>query len=83
MQAAKYFYIWHLQIFLHVHSVNLLSSVEIGMPMADLPILEFSGKSQSSWALSTGPTTRSLVLMPPTWSLFLTVWSEKCTPLAC
>ncbi len=35
------------------------------------------------WALRTGSTTGRQALMPPPWSLFLTVWSVTCTPVAC
>ncbi len=33
--------------------------------------------------VSTDPTTGHQVLIPPSWSLFLTVWLVTCTPVTC
>ena len=42
-----------------------------------------ANRAAPCWAVSTGPIRGSRALLPPSWSLFLTVWSETCTPVAC
>ena len=42
-----------------------------------------ANRAARCWAVSTGPTRERPALKPPSWTLFLTVWSETCTPVAC
>ncbi len=53
---------------------------ENGKPVVDLLILVFSGKCQSC-CMILDCEHRSLI--PSSWSLFMTVWSVTCTPVAC
>ena len=41
-----------------------------------------ANQATGCWAVSTGPTRGRQALMPTSWSLFLKVWSETCTPAA-
>lgn len=45
---------------------------ENGAQIANLPILP------KCWAVSIYPTRGSWALMPPSWIMFLKVWSERC-----
>ena len=70
----------------HVLSVNLLSSVKrTGRQWRTCQFwcsLANANRAARCWAVSTGPTRGRRALMPPSWSLFLTVWSETCTRVA-
>ncbi len=77
----------HLQTLSHLTHVNLLSSVKrMGRQCWTCQFscsLANANRAARCWAVSTGPTTGRQALMPPSWSLFLTVWSVTCTPVAC
>ncbi len=61
----------------HFHNCHMCS---VWAPMVALLILAFSGKCQSC-CMILDCEHRSLI--PPSWSLFMTVWSVTCTPVAC
>ncbi len=53
------------------------------VPMLELLILVYADQAAQCCTVSTDPTTGHQVLIPPPWSLFLTVWSVTCTPVTC
>lgn len=59
------------------------------VPVDDLPLRHFlcfvvnAYWAAQCWAVSTGCTKEHGAFMPPSWSLFVTVWSKPCTPVAC
>lgn len=67
----------------HMLSVNLLSSVKRMEPhwwtFWFCWSLVNAIRSACCWYVNTGPTDGCQPLMPPSWSLFLTVWSKTCT----
>ncbi len=71
----------------HVLRMNLLLSVK--STGRQWRIFQFCySMANASWnprcrAVSTGPTRGHRALWPPSWSLFLIVWSETFTPVAC
>ncbi len=71
----------------HMLNVNLLSAVKrIGYQWWVCQFwcsLTNANETAQCWAVSTGPTTGCWALMPPVWSLFLTVYSETCLPVVC
>ena len=42
-----------------------------------------ANRAPQCWAMSTGPTTGSHALRPPSGCVFLNVWTETFTPVAC
>ncbi len=42
-----------------------------------------ANQAAQCWAVSTVPTRGRQALVPPSWSLFVTVWSETCSWVAC
>ncbi len=77
----------HLRTLSHQTHVNLLSSVKrmgrqcwtCQFPCSLANVNRFA----QCWALRTGSPTGRQALMPPPWSLFLTVWLVTCTAVAC
>lgn len=62
---------------LHMLRINLLSSVK------STGGRRWTCQLWYSMALSTGKTKGCLVLRPPSWIMFLIVWSETFIPVAC
>lgn len=52
-------------------------------PVADLSFLANASQAPQCWAVSIVRTTGRQALRPPSWSLFLIVWVETFTPVAC
>ncbi|MED6295527.1 hypothetical protein CHARACLAT_032739 [Characodon lateralis] len=55
-------------------------------PVANLPILVFSGKCKRPtpcWAVSITPICGHLAIIPSSWSRFLSVCADTCTFVAC